>query len=62
MKFQNVPELMNSMLREEAFNSYLKLAKELRNYEEGILFELWPPVFATNLNLNKHIECKSGNY
>ncbi|KAL1513082.1 hypothetical protein ABEB36_002553 [Hypothenemus hampei] len=34
LKFQNVPELMDSPLREEAFNSYLKLAKELRTYED----------------------------
>ncbi|KAH1015210.1 dynein axonemal heavy chain 10 [Dendroctonus ponderosae] len=40
LKFQNVPELMNSMLREEAFNSYLKLAKELRSYEE-VKLEEW---------------------
>ncbi|XP_050294970.1 dynein axonemal heavy chain 10 [Anthonomus grandis grandis] len=39
LKFQNVPELMNSPLREEAFESYLKLAKDLRAYEETKLEE-----------------------
>ncbi|XP_066245712.1 dynein axonemal heavy chain 10 isoform X2 [Euwallacea similis] len=39
LKFQKVPELMDSPLREESFNSYLKLAKELKTYEEAKIEE-----------------------
>ncbi|XP_060518939.1 LOW QUALITY PROTEIN: dynein axonemal heavy chain 10 [Cylas formicarius] len=39
LKFQRVPELMESPLKDEVFDLYLKLTKELRAYEEAKLRE-----------------------
>ncbi|XP_066140827.1 dynein axonemal heavy chain 10 [Euwallacea fornicatus] len=48
LKFQKVPELMDAPLREESFNSYLKLAKELRAYEEAKIEE-WLEIYSPTL-------------
>ncbi|XP_030756931.1 dynein heavy chain 10, axonemal [Sitophilus oryzae] len=45
LKFLPVTELMDSPLREESFGAYLKLAKELRAYEEAKLEE-WMEAYA----------------
>ncbi|KAF7265371.1 hypothetical protein GWI33_021219 [Rhynchophorus ferrugineus] len=46
LKFLHVPELINSPLKEEAFGAYLKLAKELRAYEEAKLEE-WMEMYGS---------------
>lgn len=36
LKFQKVPEIMNSSMKDDTFNQYLKLAKELKAYEQSM--------------------------
>ncbi|KAJ8934453.1 hypothetical protein NQ314_013327, partial [Rhamnusium bicolor] len=55
LKFQEVKELMESHLKDDAFNSYLKLAKELKSYEETKLeewLELYGPTMEKAMQLD----------
>nr|XP_023024309.1 dynein heavy chain 10, axonemal [Leptinotarsa decemlineata] len=49
LKFQRVPELMNSPLKVETFSSYLKFAKELKAYEQG-KFDEWLNTFGSSMD------------
>lgn len=48
LKFQKVEELMNSPLKNQVFAAYLKLAKELKAYEQGKLEE-WLEMFGPTM-------------
>lgn len=55
LRFQKVPELMASPLKDETFNCYLQLAKTLKQYEQakydGWLVE-WSPVMERTMQMN----------
>lgn len=48
LKFQKVEELMKSHLKNHVFSTYLKLAKELKAYEQGKLEE-WLEMFGPTM-------------
>ncbi|KAJ8963302.1 hypothetical protein NQ318_018771 [Aromia moschata] len=55
LKFQKVPEIMESPLKDDAFKAYLTLAKELRAYERN-KFEEWLELSETPMQEAMHKE------
>lgn len=48
MKFQNVPELISSRIKDDAFRNYLKVSKALMAFEQS-KFDQWHEECATSV-------------
>ncbi|CAH1165598.1 unnamed protein product [Phyllotreta striolata] len=55
LKFQKVPEIMNSKLKADTFHQYLQLAKELKTYENS-KFQDWVDNFGATMEAAMQME------
>ncbi|CAG9821168.1 unnamed protein product [Phaedon cochleariae] len=55
LKFQRVPELVNSPLKADTFTAYLKFAKELKSYEQ-VRFDDWVDMIGPTMDKSMQMD------